>query len=74
MVACPNALAASTACRVTGRWFTPHVSVHGPLRFLAPVLRSLSDPLAGLILLIDLLHLSLRLCKIFGMSTGRSLE
>ena len=23
-VACPNALAASTACRITDRWFTPH--------------------------------------------------
>ena len=27
MGACPNALAASTACRVTDRWFTPHISV-----------------------------------------------
>ena len=26
-VGCPNALAASTACRVTDRWFTPHFSV-----------------------------------------------
>ena len=27
MVACSNALAASTACRVTERWFTPQFSV-----------------------------------------------
>ena len=36
IVGCSNALAASTACRVTDRWFTPHVSVlasflHWPL-------------------------------------------
>ena len=27
MGGCPNALAASTACGVTERWFTPHFSV-----------------------------------------------
>ena len=27
MVVCPDALAASTACRVTDRWFTPHFSI-----------------------------------------------
>ena len=27
MVGCPNALAASSACRVTDRWFSPHFSV-----------------------------------------------
>ena len=27
IVSCPNALAASTACVVTDRWFTPHFSV-----------------------------------------------
>ena len=27
IVGCPNALAASNACFVTGRWFTPHFSV-----------------------------------------------
>ena len=27
MVACPNALAASSACRATDRWFTPHFSI-----------------------------------------------
>ena len=27
MVVCPNALAASAACRVTDRWFTPHFSI-----------------------------------------------
>ena len=27
IVGCPNALAASNACLVTDRWFTPHFSV-----------------------------------------------
>ena len=27
MVACPNALAASVACQVTDKWFTPHFSI-----------------------------------------------
>ena len=27
IVGCPDALAASTACKVTGRWFTHHFSV-----------------------------------------------
>ena len=31
-VGCPNALAASSACHVTDRWFTPHFSVLGRFR------------------------------------------
>ena len=31
IVSCPNALAASTACLVTDRWFTPHFSVFASL-------------------------------------------
>ena len=32
IVVCPNALAASTACKVTDRWFTPHFSVFASCR------------------------------------------
>ena len=32
IVGCSNALAASTACRVTDRWFTPHFSVFASVR------------------------------------------
>ena len=31
MIACPNSLAASTACQVTGRWFAPHFSIFAEL-------------------------------------------
>ena len=33
MVACPYALAASSACRVTDRWFTPHFSILAEFSF-----------------------------------------
>ena len=66
-VGCPNALAASQACCVTDRWFTPHFSILatlsywclGWLMFLAPLLVSLSGLPVGWILLIGLLHLLL---------------
>ena len=32
MVACPNALAASSTCQVTDRWFTPHFSIVADFR------------------------------------------
>ena len=39
-VGCPNALAASHACYVTDRWFTPHFSVLA--RFRIDALRELT--------------------------------
>ena len=76
-VGCPGALAASQACYVTDRWFTPHFSLlarfridPGWLMSLARLLVGLSGLLAGWILLIDLPHHRLVLFRISGMFIG----
>ena len=81
LVGCPGVLAASQACHVTDRWFTPHFSVlalafvlmPGWLIFHARLLVSLSGLLAGWILLIGLLRRPLVLFRMSGMFIGRCL-
>ena len=77
VVACRDALAASTACRVTDRWFSPPFSVftalvffNGLLRYLVLGSLSLLGLPAGLVLLMGLLPLLPRLFRTFGTSTG----
>ena len=79
-VGCPGALAASQACYVTGRWFTPHFSVLAGFRIgawwlmlLARLLVSPSGLLAGWILLIDRLRHPLVLFRMSGISIGMCL-
>ena len=76
MVAWPNALAFTTACQVTERWFSPHFSVFaefGIRQWTAEVSSlSLFGRLAGSMLLIGLLPLPPRLFRMFGTSTGGS--
>ena len=69
VVACPIALAASTACWVTDRWFSSFVFGSGLRRYLVLGSLSLFGLLAGLILLIGLLPLPQGLFRIFGTST-----
>ena len=80
IVGCPDALAASTACKVTDRWFTPHllnllafVLMRGRPILLARRCVSWSDLLVGWILLIGLLRRLLVLFRISGICSGRSL-
>ena len=77
IVGCPNALAASTVCEVTDRWFAPHFSVLASFCIsLWTALRfaSRSGLLVGLTLLIGpplRLHvLSWTVGIFFGMNLG----
>ena len=74
ILGCSNAPAASTACRVTDRWFPHHFSLFfsfgiegGRLRFPAPLFASLCGLHAELTLLISHLLLYLVLFRMPGM-------
>ena len=74
ILGCSDAVAASTACMVTDRWFLliflcwlPLVLMVGLPRFPSPSFPSLCGPHAGLTLLIGLLHLYLVLFRMLGM-------
>ena len=76
MVACPNALAASTACTITDRWFTPHFSLFAEFnigRWAAEVSRPCSCQPVWPALLIGPPVLFLGLYRMLGMFIGRSL-
>ena len=78
ILGCSSALAASTACTVTDRWFTPHLSVLASFsisRWTAEVsCPSRSGLLAGLTLPIGPPLRYLELSRMPGMFTGRNLE
>ena len=81
LVGCSGALAASQACYLTHRWFTPHFSlsllvfvlVPGWLMLLAWLLVSPSGLRAGWTLLIGLLRHRLGLFRMSGIFTGMCL-
>ena len=80
ILGCSDAVAASTACIVTDRWFPliflcwlRLVLMVGLPRFPAPSFPSLCGPHAGLTLLIGLLHLYLVLFRMLGLCTKMKL-
>ena len=72
ILGCSDAVAASTACRVTDRWFPPHFSLFATFGIdgWSAEVSSLCGPHAGLTLLMGLLHLHLVSFRMPGMCIG----